>query len=329
MAAVNIQADLRPDYHEWFPFFSDKEMRVRLDRLPFARATLLSVPGIRQAIRIDHRCRQRLAEFISLPYDSQRRELAAVLRQVGISSQVAEAIGRVPREKFCPPGTERYCYLNTFLPWNDGSCVSGPGIVALMLDDLLPIQGKVAEVGIGSGYHAACLLEACSGAVSVLGFETNSLYAEFGRECLVRAGYPGVEIIEANARAADIPGCHVNAIYCTAAGSWDMNDPILQRLGDGGVFQVVRPLTRSEFEGEPEISWLKRTYGDYDGYRAGGWRRYACLSTSVRIDGCLTERSRLYDVSFVPLQDKPANAAPSHVRGWSDELDSLLPSNYT
>jgi len=94
---------------------------------------------------------------------AQRRD-AMVEKQIearGVKDKlVLEAMRKVPRHKFVPPGRRRYAYEDYPLPIGEGQTISQPYIVALMTE-LLKLKGdeKVLEIGTGSGYQAAVLAE--------------------------------------------------------------------------------------------------------------------------------------------------------------------------
>src|SRR5206468_689726 len=70
------------------------------------------------------------------------------------------AIARVPRQHFVPQKQRAFAYLNASLPIGYKQTISQPYIVAL-ITDLLELQPnhKVLEIGTGSGYQTAVLLE--------------------------------------------------------------------------------------------------------------------------------------------------------------------------
>ncbi|MHC4788574.1 MAG: protein-L-isoaspartate(D-aspartate) O-methyltransferase [Planctomycetota bacterium] len=86
-----------------------------------------------------------------------RRQLAAR----GIRDQrVLDAMGRMPREEFVPPASERHAYRDGALGIGSGQTISQPYIVARM-SEALHLSGteRVLEIGTGSGYQAAILAE--------------------------------------------------------------------------------------------------------------------------------------------------------------------------
>jgi protein-L-isoaspartate(D-aspartate) O-methyltransferase len=75
-----------------------------------------------------------------------------------LDPRVAEALRRVPRERFVPVSERELAYLNRPLPIGHGQTISQPSIVAIM-SQLLEVgpSHRVFELGTGSGYQAAVL----------------------------------------------------------------------------------------------------------------------------------------------------------------------------
>ncbi|MBS3065696.1 protein-L-isoaspartate O-methyltransferase [Candidatus Pacearchaeota archaeon] len=85
-------------------------------------------------------------------------ELLASLKKKGFSAAVIDAFGKVKREDFVPQHLIGYAYEDIALPVMEGSTLSQPSTIALMLN-LLNVEDnqKILEIGSGSGYVLALL----------------------------------------------------------------------------------------------------------------------------------------------------------------------------
>jgi protein-L-isoaspartate(D-aspartate) O-methyltransferase len=90
-----------------------------------------------------------------------RRKLIEELKLKGIfNTSVLDAINRVPRHAFMESGFINFAYKDQAFPIGAGQTISQPYTVAFQTQ-LLEIErlDKVLEVGTGSGYQCAVLLE--------------------------------------------------------------------------------------------------------------------------------------------------------------------------
>jgi protein-L-isoaspartate(D-aspartate) O-methyltransferase len=90
-----------------------------------------------------------------------RRNLVEEIREKGISNQrVLDAINTVPRHFFMDSGFINFAYKDSAFPIGAGQTISQPYTVAFQTQ-LLNIQpfDKVLEIGTGSGYQTAILME--------------------------------------------------------------------------------------------------------------------------------------------------------------------------
>ena len=93
--------------------------------------------------------------------DRRRRQLVRLLREKGIADErVLAAVGAVPRHAFMDDGLGHQAYDDLALPIGLGQTISQPFTVARMTE-LAEVQpgDRVLEVGTGSGYQAAILVE--------------------------------------------------------------------------------------------------------------------------------------------------------------------------
>ncbi len=90
-----------------------------------------------------------------------RKKLVETISEKGIQDKkVLEAIGKVPRHYFMDSGFVEFAYRDQAFPIGSGQTISQPFTVAFQTE-LLQIEKhhKVLEVGTGSGYQCAILLE--------------------------------------------------------------------------------------------------------------------------------------------------------------------------
>jgi len=90
-----------------------------------------------------------------------RKKLVETLVEKGISNKaVLEAINTVPRHLFMDSGFEGHAYIDKAFPIAADQTISQPYTVARQTE-LLEVSkgGKILEIGTGSGYQTAVLLE--------------------------------------------------------------------------------------------------------------------------------------------------------------------------
>ena len=101
-----------------------------------------------------------------IPHDTYRHKglryrLVQELQEKGITDKnVLNAIGKVPRHLFIESGFVNFAYQDKAFPIGAGQTISQPYTVAFQsqLLELKPKE-KVLEIGTGSGYQAAVLIE--------------------------------------------------------------------------------------------------------------------------------------------------------------------------
>jgi protein-L-isoaspartate(D-aspartate) O-methyltransferase len=91
----------------------------------------------------------------------KRKKLVDELRIKGISDEeVLRAIGTVPRHLFMDPAFLNHAYTDKAFPISSGQTISQPYTVAVQTSLLhVKKRDKVLEIGTGSGYQAAILVE--------------------------------------------------------------------------------------------------------------------------------------------------------------------------
>ncbi|MFW6310066.1 MAG: protein-L-isoaspartate O-methyltransferase family protein, partial [Prolixibacteraceae bacterium] len=96
-----------------------------------------------------------------LRHKGMRKKLTNALKVKGIRDErVLEAIGKVPRHLFMESSFLNFAYKDQAFPIGSGQTISQPYTVAVQTQLLQVEKGdKILEVGTGSGYQAAILLE--------------------------------------------------------------------------------------------------------------------------------------------------------------------------
>lgn len=97
----------------------------------------------------------------SYKHKGMRKKLVEVLMRKGITNQaVLNAINKIPRHFFLENAFEEHAYEDKAFPIGNGQTISQPYTVAFQTQCLeIKKNDKVLEIGTGSGYQTAVLLE--------------------------------------------------------------------------------------------------------------------------------------------------------------------------
>ena len=131
-----------------------------------------------------------------------RLKLVDTIRQKGITDEgVLAAIAKIPRHLFLDPAFINFAYQNKAFPIAAGQTISHPYTVAYQSELLaLKPRDKVLEVGTGSGYQTAVLLEMKCQVFTIerqkeLYLKTKGLMPKLGYQCMFfyGDGYQGLQ----------------------------------------------------------------------------------------------------------------------------------------
>lgn len=160
-----------------------------------------------------------------------RNKLVAVLKQKGITDEaVLAAIGKIPRHLFMDSSLYSHAYEDKAFSIGAGQTISQPYTVAFQ-SQLLNVQKweKVLEVGTGSGYQTAVLIEL---GAKVFTIERQRLLFAKSQELLHKMSYfPSFFFGDG------YEGKPVFAPYhkiLVTAGATDIPQPLLKQLAVGG-----------------------------------------------------------------------------------------------
>lgn len=160
-----------------------------------------------------------------------RQKLIDSLREKGIQNEdVLAAMNRVPRHLFMDSGFINHSYTDKAFPIAAGQTISQPYTVAFQTELLAPEKHqKVLEVGTGSGYQTAVLLELGARVYSIE--RIRELYLA-SRDQLIPMGYkPGLYYGDGY---MGLPAFAPFDRILVTAGAKDIPETLLEQLAAGG-----------------------------------------------------------------------------------------------
>ena len=186
---------------------------------------------------------------------ARRRMVEEQIARRGVrDARVLAAAGRIPRHLFVPPGLEDRAYDDGPLGIGSAQTISQPYMVAFMTE-ALELRGgeRTLEVGTGSGYQTAVLLEL---GAEVLSVEVLPELSARARATLDAAGYAGRgRLIVGDGSKGVEAEAPFDRIIVTA-GSPAVPPSLEAQLGEGGV--MVIPVGG---ENEQQLLRLRRERG--------------------------------------------------------------------
>jgi len=146
--------------------------------------------------------------------------------------RVLAAMARVPRHRFVPGRPLTEAYADRALPIAEGQTISQPYIVAHMTQLLRVEPGmRVLEIGTGSGYQAAVLLEM---GAKVDTIERHAPLAEAARKLLADLYPEGKWRVTVGDGSAGLPQHAPFDRIIVTAGAPDVPAALRDQLADGG-----------------------------------------------------------------------------------------------
>lgn len=197
-------------------------------------------------------------------HKGMRKKLVDTLIRKGIRDEaVLEAINTVPRHLFMDSGFVSHAYVDKAFPIAADQTISQPYTVARQTELLEVKRGnKILEIGTGSGYQTAVLLE--MGAVVYSIERQNELFKK-SRLFLSKLGYRPKKLIFGDGYLGYKEEAPYDGIIVTAGAPFVPKD-LLAQLGVGGKLVIpvgtdVQVMTVFTRKGPKEFE--KKEYGEY------------------------------------------------------------------
>lgn len=162
---------------------------------------------------------------------SQQRRLMVEEQLIPRGIKAVAPFYRVPRHEFVPEELKESAYKDCPLPIGEGQTISQPYMVAIMTELLqLKPQGKVLEVGTGSGYQTAILAELSKRVYTV---ECVKRLSQRAADILNKLHYSNIEFYVGDGSEGLAEQAPYNGIIVTA-GCPGIPPPLIEQLADEG-----------------------------------------------------------------------------------------------
>lgn len=193
-----------------------------------------------------------------------RNQLVRTIRDKGIKSKkVLEAVSKVPRHLFMDSGFVDFAYQDKPFPIGADQTISQPYTVAFQ-SELLEVESghKILEIGTGSGYQTAVLIELKAEVYSIE--RQKELYAKV-KKFLPKVGYVPKKLEYGDGYLGMPEHAPFDSIIVTAGAPY-LPKALLGQLKIGGKLvipigddvQVMTVFTRTS-----EMKFEKLEYGDF------------------------------------------------------------------
>ncbi len=170
-------------------------------------------------------------------YKGLRKKLAQEIAKKGIENkQVLKAIELIPRHLFIPDNAlHKYAYEDKPFPIGSGQTISQPYTVAFQTEllDLKPRE-KVLEIGTGSGFQTAVLLEM---GVKVFSIERQKALYDRTSVLLPQLGYSTAKLFFGDGYQGLPSFAPFDKIIVTAGAPY-IPDDLLKQLKVGGIMLI-------------------------------------------------------------------------------------------
>ncbi|HPF11917.1 MAG TPA: protein-L-isoaspartate(D-aspartate) O-methyltransferase [Flavobacteriaceae bacterium] len=197
-------------------------------------------------------------------HKGMRKKLVDSLRKKGITNEnVLEAINRVPRHWFMDSGFLDHAYVDKAFPIAADQTISQPYTVARQTELLEVVSGdKVLEIGTGSGYQCAVLLEM---GVQVYTIERQNELFKKASLFLPKIGYRPKKMVFGDGYKGLPEFAPFDGIVVTAGAPF-VPKPLLAQLKIGG--RLVIPVGEelqimTVFTRKSEKEFEKTEHGEY------------------------------------------------------------------
>jgi len=164
-----------------------------------------------------------------------RKKLVETIREKGIrDSRILDAVGSIPRHVFMDSSFIQFSYKDQAFPIGAGQTISQPYTVAFQTEllEVKPRQ-KVLEIGTGSGYQTAVLLEL---GASVFTIERQRPLFIKSQAILRELGYKPHFFYGDGFQGKESYGPYDRILV--TAGAEDIPEPLLKQLKPGGIMVV-------------------------------------------------------------------------------------------
>ncbi len=195
-----------------------------------------------------------------------RRQLVLELGRKGIAdARVLEAIGAVPRHVFFETAFINHAYEDKAFPIGAGQTISQPYTVARQTELLgLPAGAKVLEIGTGSGYQCAVLVQM---GYKVFTIEYQPELARRSKRLLQRLGLSPADALQGDGSQGWPTRAPFDGILVTA-GAPGVPEALRSQLAPGG--KLIIPV--GDLQKQEMLRVTRQPGGTFAEERFGGFR---------------------------------------------------------